>query len=166
MVGVKPVLSSIHALTLGLLVSFAAHAQKYDGPRPPKPDVPYLVHADNLIPCEAADAKQSDVKEDTVYTVPGLSSPARTPLAEPIFLIQTEKLSAEKMELYRLEVKDGSRRIVFPKKKKKDSPRPLRILVTQLAPALYRLEANETLEEGEYSLTPAGSNEVFCFQVY
>jgi len=28
------------------------------------------------------------------------------------------------------------------------------------------VEANEMLENGEYSLTPSGSNQVFCFQVY
>jgi len=55
---------------------------------------------------------------------------------------------------------------VFPKKKKKDAPRPMRTIITKLAEGLYRLEANETLENGEYSLTPAGSNQVFCFQVY
>jgi len=31
---------------------------------------------------------------------------------------------------------------------------------------LYRLEVNESLENGEYGLTPEGANQVFCFQVY
>jgi len=140
--------------------------QKYDGPVPPKPDVPYLVHADNLVETEVTEAKEDDRKDDMIYVVQETTSPARTPLAEPIFLIQTEKLSAEKLELYQLEPKDGGRRIVFPKKKKKDAPRPMRTIVTKLGDGLYRIEANETLENGEYSLTPAGSNQVFCFQVY
>jgi hypothetical protein len=31
---------------------------------------------------------------------------------------------------------------------------------------LYKLEAVESLEPGEYSLSPEGSDQVFCFQVY
>jgi len=64
-----------------LLLASAAWAQKYDGPRPPKKDVIYLLHADNLIPTEMGDAKEEGKKNDPVYTFPGASSPARTPLA-------------------------------------------------------------------------------------
>jgi len=138
----------------------------YEGPTPPKADVPYLVHADNLIATEVMEAKEDDQKDDMVYVIQGTNSPAQTPLAEPIFLIRTEKLSAERLELYQLETKDGARRIVFPKKKKKDAPRPKRTIITKMADSLYKIEANETLENGEYSLTPAGSNQVFCFKVY
>jgi hypothetical protein len=31
---------------------------------------------------------------------------------------------------------------------------------------LFRVEANEGLPNGEYALTPEGSNHTFCFQVY
>ena len=31
---------------------------------------------------------------------------------------------------------------------------------------IYRIDVGESLENGEYSLTPEGSNQVFCFQVY
>jgi hypothetical protein len=31
---------------------------------------------------------------------------------------------------------------------------------------LYRLEVEESLEPGEYALSPEGSNQVFCFQVF
>jgi hypothetical protein len=31
---------------------------------------------------------------------------------------------------------------------------------------LYKLEVEDELENGEYSLSPAGSNQAFCFQVY
>src|ERR1039458_4935950 len=50
-------------LWLGLAAAFAAAAQKYDGPRPPKPDVPYLKHADTLIPTEAVMAKEEKKKD-------------------------------------------------------------------------------------------------------
>jgi hypothetical protein len=38
--------------------------------------------------------------------------------------------------------------------------------VTRLASDLYRIEVNESLEPGEYSLSPEGSNQVFCFEVF
>ena len=156
----------LRVLVGAVLFSVLAPAQKYNGPRPQKPDVPYLQHADNLVETEAAEAQQDDRKDDTVYVVAGPSSPARTPMAEPIFIIEARKIQPEKLDLYRFEVKNGSRQIEFPKKKKKDAPRPLRFLVTRLDEGLYRVEVNETLENGEYSLTPAGSNQVFCFEVY
>ncbi len=154
-----------------LLMSFAAAApvaaaDKYTGPRPPKPDVPYLLHASRLVETEAAEAKEEKRKDDTVYAVSGASSPARTPLAEPIFLLETQKLQAERLELYKLEVRSGRREAVFSEKKKRDSPRPIRLSVTRLDQNLYRLETTAGLENGEYSLTPPGSNQVFCFQVY
>lgn len=145
----------------------AVAPEPYNGPRPPKPDLPYLLHADNLIPTEVAEARQQSRGKDTVYTVPGAASPARTPLAEPIFLFLSEKVPPESLELYRLEVKSGNRQITFPQQKK-DQPRPLRLVVTRLDERLYRLEVSERmgLENGSYSITPAGSNQVFCFDVY
>ena len=37
---------------------------------------------------------------------------------------------------------------------------------TRIGDKLYRLEVEESLEPGEYSISPEGSNQVFCFQVY
>jgi hypothetical protein len=141
-----------------------AFAQRYDGPRPPKPDVPFLKHADNLVPTEVVQAKEEKRKDDTVYTIDGLTSSARTPLTEPIFLFQSEKIVPDKLQLYRLDTKNGHREIVFSRKK---SAMPLRMEVTRLSSDnLYKLEVNEDLAAGEYSLSPEGSNQVFCFQVY
>ena len=150
-----------------LLVLGAFGQQQYSGPVPPKPDVPYLVHADNLIEPEATEARQQKRKNDDVYTVTGASSPARTPLAEPIFLMRSEKIAPQDLELYRFEVRAGNREVVFPENKKR-APRPYRLVVTRLAEKLYRLEVSENLglENGEYSLTPRSSNQVFCFAVY
>ncbi len=157
-------LATISLLTM--LGGPCAMAQKYNGPRPPKPDLPYLQHADNLVPTEVADAKEQPGKDEITYTISGAASTAKTPLAGPVFLLETQKLEPEKMELYRLEVKNGQREVVFSKKKKRDSSRPLRLGVTRLDEHLFRLEVEESLENGEYSLTPSGSNQVFCFQVY
>jgi len=146
-------------------VTASGLAQKYTGPRPPKRDMPYLVHADNLIETEAGEAKEEERGKGTVAWVPGAASPVRTPLAEPIFLIETEKLVAEKLELYRFDVRRGRREVVLPKRPGKNAPRPFRIVVTPLEGKLYRVEANEALENGEYSLSPDGSNQVYSFQV-
>ena len=47
-----------HPLLLLFAVVVAAAAQTYNGPRPEKPDLPYLKHADKLVPTEAAEASR------------------------------------------------------------------------------------------------------------
>jgi len=98
--------------------------------------------------------------------VPGASSPARTPLAEPIFLIESDKVLPERLELYRWDVKGGRRELATGKGKKKGAARPLHLSVNKVDGRLYRVEASEPLENGEYSLSPNDSNKVFCFEVY
>ena len=141
--------------------------QKYSGPRPPKSDVPYLLHATNLVATEVTEAKQQEGKKDsTTYYVAGAASSAKTPLAEPIFIMASEKIKADTIELYRFEVKNGRRELVLGQKRTRNGPRPLKLTVTRLEGGLYRLEAAETLENGEYSLSPMGSDQVFCFQIF
>ena len=137
-----------------------AWAAGYNGPHPPKPDMLYLVHADNLIPTEASDAKES--KGGNTYVVDGASSPARTPLAEPILIMQSDKITPESLELYKFDVKGGRREISLGGRRAK----PLHVAVTRLGQGLFRIEADEALENGEYVLTPMGSNRVFCFEIY
>jgi hypothetical protein len=149
-----------------LVGSAVAWAQKYTGPRPPQADMVYLVHADNLVPTEVADAKQESKKNEATYTITGVASPARTPLAEPIFLMQSDKIQPDRLELYKLDVKNGHREVTMAQRRIRGGPRPLRLTVTRLDGGLYRIEASETLENGEYSLSPNDSNHVFCFEVY
>jgi hypothetical protein len=148
-----------------VLCAAAVLAQTYSGPRPQKADLPYLVHADDLIATESTQAKQEDRKGETIYTIEGASSAARTPLASPSFLMQQEEVEANKLQLYKLESKGGQREILFAKKKKQLA-RPIRLHVTKVEDNLYRIEVDEILDNGEYSLTPEGSNQVFCFEVY
>lgn len=141
-------------------------AQKYDGPRPAKPDLPYLKHADTLLATEAAEATEEHHKEDVMYVVSGESSPVKTPLSSPILLFQSDKIAAEKLQLFKLESKNGQRAILFSHKKKQTA-KPIRIEVTRLSSDnIYKIEVTDSLDKGEYSLTPDGSNQVFCFQVY
>ena len=78
-------------LVLALIATLPAIAQSYKGPRPAKADVVYLVHASNLIPTEVSEAREDSKKNTVTYSVSGTSSPAKTPLAEPIFLIMTDR---------------------------------------------------------------------------
>jgi|RhiMetdeSRZDD1v2_1073273.scaffolds.fasta_scaffold106170_3 hypothetical protein len=154
--------------TLALLLPLQAW-QKYTGPRPPKPDIPYLLHGSALLETEVKEAKEEQRKDENAAAIPGTASPVKTPLPEPIFLFLSEKIAPEKLEMYKLTVtKDGRREVAFPAagKKKKDGPRPIHLSTSKLDPGLYRIEASEVLELGEYCLSPSGANTVFCFQVY
>jgi hypothetical protein len=155
----------IRTLALYFAAAFAAAAQTYTGPRPPQTDLPYLKHAENLVPTEVLMSKEEKgKKDDLTYVIAGAASSARTPLASPIFLLQTDKLVAAKLALYKLEPRNGRREITFSPKK---PPKTIRVELTRLnTDKLYRLEVEESLEPGEYALSAEGSNQVFCFQVY
>ena len=158
----------MRTLALAFALAAALAAQKYDGPRPPKPDVPYLLHAARLIPTDVDEAKEEKRKEGTAFVTTGAAAKARTPLAEPIFLFESKSIPPEKLSLYKLDVKTGNREVFFfdNPKKRKDSSKQLRISATRVAPGLYRLEPTEPLPNGEYALTPADSNTVFSFTIY
>ena len=149
---------------LCLALGFAAYPQqKYSGPRPSKPDLPYLKHASNLVPTEAGMAREEKKKDDILYVIDGAASSARTPLASPIFLIEIDKLNPDRLGLFKLESRNGRRELLASPKK---PPKPIRIEIERVADKLYKIEVGDSLEAGEYSLSPEGSNQVFCFQVY
>lgn len=160
---------SLFVLSTLLLAApwLAAQSQKkYDGPRPPKPDVPYLLHARHLVETDVTEAKEEKLKNDLRYTLPGTAK-ARTPMMEPIFLMQSDKLVPEKLTCYRMEVKNGQRELTISAKAKRDSSgRPRRLTVTLLGDKLFKIELAEALDNGEYVLTPEGSNQSFAFSVY
>ena len=111
-------------------------------------------------------SSNEDRKDETLATVQGASSPVKTPLAEPIFLLKSEKLNADKFEAYRVEPKNGRREVVISHKKGKNLARPIHLTVTRLDTGLFRIEVDEPLENGEYVLTPEGSAAVFGFSIY
>ena len=159
--------SAAIALTL-LLGAVAGYAQDYNGPPPPKADVPYLLHAENLIETEHAVAQQEDRKKQTAHVIPGAASPVRTPLAEPIFILLSENLPPQNMQLYQMTVnkKTGNRETVFPKKPGKRTPRPKHLTFKRVNDNVYWIEVNEVLDNGQYCLTPKGADDVFCFEIY
>lgn len=154
------------ALLLMSLATLLPAQKNYTGPRPPKPDVLYILHASTLVETEVTEAKEEKRKDDTAYAVNGAASPVKTPLAEPIFLIESKSIVADRLQLYKMDVKNGHREVVMSAKRSKNGPRAMHISMRRVADGLYRIEANEFLPNGEYAVTPEGSNTVFCFQVY
>ena len=153
-------------IAAAVILPIVAPAQpKYTGPKPPKQDLPYLVLGDTLIPLEVYTASQQDRKDDTLYTIPGDASAAKTPLASPVFVLDAAKIDATKLQLFRMEVKGGHRELVF-RKKGKANLQPITLSISVVSGTLYRLEVVPSLENGEYSLSPEGSNQVFSFTVY
>src|SRR6266852_983212 len=129
----------LQRFVLVLIGATALFGQKYAGPQPEKPDLPYLVHADTLVPTEATEAKEENRKDEILYTIAGVTSPAATPLSSPAFLIRTEQLAPDKLEIYKLEPRNGRREILFSHKKKQIA-RPFRLSIKRVGDNLYRLE--------------------------
>lgn len=152
-----------------MILAAGCLAQEYNGDPPPKADVAYLLHAENLVETEVAEARMEERKKETAHVVPGAASPARTPLAEPIFIFQSDEIPVNKIGLWPVKVVNGNREIAFPndpKKRMRRGPRPKHLSFRRLEGDLYWIEANEWLDNGEYCLSPEGSQKVFCFEVY
>lgn len=147
-----------------LIAGSLAGAEKYTGPVPPMPDIPYLLHAANLVETEVAQAKEGR-KNDT-YIISGASSTARTPLAEPIFIIDARQIQPETFELYRLDVKGGNREVSLSGNRRRGGSHALHLTVKPLSGHLYRVEVDEPLEDGEYALSPSNDNRAYCFEIY
>ncbi|MEJ7609358.1 MAG: hypothetical protein WKF37_24560 [Bryobacteraceae bacterium] len=56
--------------------------------------------------------------------------------------------------------------VVVSHKKGKNVAKPIYLVVTRLDDGLYKIEVDQQLENGEYTLTPQGSDETFSFQIY
>ena len=150
-------------LPLVTLAASAAQTPKYTGPVPPQSDFPYLKHADNLVETEAVEFKEEKTKDDVLYSAPGESSPAKTPLALPVFLIKADKLNPERLQMYRLDSKDGHREITLSGEKKAGV---IHVLVRRLtADGLYRLDVTDDLDSGQYVLSLSGTDQGFCFTI-
>jgi hypothetical protein len=138
----------------------------YNGPEPQQADLPYLVHADHLLPTEQAEARDESDRKRYRYRVSGTSSSVRTPMPEPMFLIRAESLAVDRLQLYPMEIEKGARQIEFRKKPSDKDPRPIPLTYKERDDGLIWMEVNQILDNGEYCLSPQGTNTVFCFQVY
>jgi hypothetical protein len=124
-------------------------AQSYSGPPPAKADVPYLLHAGNLISTEVAEVKEK---------IAGPNSPVKTPLGFPIFIVRVAKLAPEKLQIYAVDTRDDHREINFSQ--------VYTLTVTPIRGDQFRIEVNDSLPNGEYAMTARQSTQAFCFAVY
>jgi hypothetical protein len=149
-----------------LLVTALAGQQKYTGAPPAKQKIPYLVQAGKLVETETTTAFQIINNDLITYVISGEKSTVRTPVASPIFVIESSGITdVEKLRLFRLEAQDGHRTVTFHNKSKRGAM-PLRIQITPVSGSLFQIEVVDSLSPGEYALTPDGANDVFCFQVF
>ena len=164
----KQSIATLAATCLLLAALPAAGQKKYTGPRPTKADVPFLIHGNRLIPIETSEAREAQGKSETNYTVEGEFSPTKTPIPEPVFLFLSDKINPERLSLFRMVTRSGQRTVSFAAdpRKRKDGSRPIFILVTAVDNRLFKVEVNEPLDNGEYCMSPEGSNTVFCFSEY
>jgi hypothetical protein len=151
---------------LAITVLQAAEEENASGlPTPEKSDVPYLIHATNLVELEQSTANEESQKNDQLYWVAGANSPVQTPLAGPQFLFKSDEINPSDFQLYGFESKNGRREVLI-RKKKKIVATPHFVSVFNAGPGLHRVRVDDTLPNGEYCLTPNGSNAVFCFAVF
>ena len=133
-------LARILGLVLLGVMTVWGQTKKYDGPRPPKADVPYLLEAGRLTEIESTDAQQKDEKDAVQYTIPGATSPTRTPSPEPIFLFKSDRINPERLSLYRMDSKSGNRTITISTGKRgKNAQKPVFLMVNRLETGLYRV---------------------------
>jgi hypothetical protein len=154
----------VSGLALTSLPLVRADDEKYSGPVPPNKDIPYLLHGDNLVETEVVTASQTSKKDDQIFSVSGVTSSARTPLAEPILLMVSDRIVASSLGLYRFDISGGHRQISIKKRGK--GVKSFHTSVRTIGPSIFRIEAAEYLENGEYCLSPEGENTAFCFTVF
>jgi hypothetical protein len=65
-----------------------------------------------------------------------------------------------------MDVRSGHREVKVSGGSRHGGGKALRLSVSKLDKSLYKIEASETLDPGEYVLSPSGANHVFCFEVY
>jgi hypothetical protein len=149
---------TLFVLSIGLLAQ-----TKYTGAKPDKKDVPYLVHAATLVQTEIVHSTPKEDGGHTVWSLPGESSLAKTPLALPIFLIDAGTLAPLKLRLYAFEPKNGRRELTLGRDVDAD---PILLTVANVSGTLFRIELVNEVPNGEYGLTIPGSNQFFCFSVF
>jgi hypothetical protein len=67
----KSIRPAILAMAVFVFLQAGLAQKKYSGPRPPKPDVPFLLHADNLVPTEVLEANEEKRKNENCRLYPG-----------------------------------------------------------------------------------------------
>ena len=158
------------ALLKSLLASvpITASAQHNDArPKPPKSDLPYLLEASKLIPTDTQPATRS--KDQQSVTVSGVTSSAKTPVPEPVFLYSQGQISPTQFELFHFQVANGQREWSKGKTERPENDMAedtIRLTLRPVGEGVIRIEAAEMLDPGEYALIARGQNTAFCFTVF
>ncbi len=134
-------------------------------PNPPKQDIPYLIHGGDIRELEQVDATEEAAKNQSLYWIAGPAAAARTPLAAPEFLFDSQQIDPRDLSLFRFETKNGRRELLY-RKKKKVVAKPYFLNLEGVAGHVVRIRINASLAPGEYGLTPDGRNIVFTFAVF
>ena len=156
-------------LCLALLSAAATAQQKDAAVKPPKTDLPYLLEAGKLIPTDAKPATRSDSKDNQTITVSGVTSSARTPLPEPVFLFSPGQINPDQFELIHFQIVNGRRQWTKGQHEHLNEDEPeeiLRLTLRPLSENVIRIEAAQMLNPGEYALIAQGQNTAFCFTVF
>lgn len=155
---------------VAITAALALPQQKGAATKPPKPDLPYLLEAQKMIPTDASAIARSTSKGDESLTVPGVTSSARTPLPEPIFVFSPGQIKATDFELIHFDVTNGKRQWAKGKQEHPNNDEEpeeiLRLTLRPIAEGVVRIEAAEMLNPGEYALIPRGKDTAFCFTVF
>lgn len=153
-----------------IAATLAFPQQKGAATKPPKSDLPYLLEAQKLIPTDASPVTRSSSKSNESLSVPGVTSSARTPLPEPIFVFSQVQIKATDFELIRFDVANGRRQWTKGKQEHPNNDEEpeeiLRLTLRPVAEGVVRIEAAEMLNPGEYALIPRGKDTAFCFTVF
>src|SRR5271170_1829385 len=128
-----------------LLASMVLAADEPTIPEPPKPDIPYILLVDHLVPTDAIEAQEEPrnkgkKSEETTYWVNGEHATARTPLASPVFAIKQDSLALERLQVFSFEIRNGRREVTFSRKSK---IRQYSLTTTKVKDALFRLEVDQ-----------------------
>ena len=143
---------------------------KYDGPRPRKKDVLYVVHADNLTGDGGGNGKPNLRISDVNHLFgPGAASASSHTTGRAHLLMAPDENHPGQLGVCidSMSGTAGERFCITGKKRRLSLKQFSRHLsLRSLEHGLTRIEASEPLDPGEYSISPEGSNTAFCFSVY
>lgn len=141
------------------------HRNRLGLPNPPKQDVPFLIHGNDLRELDQTKAVEEEIKNQLRFWIPGTVSTVKTPLAAPEFLLDSKDLDPRDLRLYGFEVEKGRRELLY-RKKKKIVAEPYFLQLDGIEARVVRIRISASLPPGEYGLTPDGSDAVFTFAVF
>jgi hypothetical protein len=135
---------------------------------PDYPDAPFLRGSSGYIPLErevATPARSGGMygMGATVYRVQGARSPVRVRQGDRIvFVVRLSRGDARQFQLFRLDSRMGSRQT---QQSMGGTPAALPVTINRVGDAVYEITSARPLGPGEYAVSPANSNESYCFGV-